>query len=202
MTSRECCPNCFRFKSLCLCPYIQAVNNSLPALILQHPNEAGHAKNTASLLCQSLSNCRVEVGEQFDPTVLKQWLHPSSVLLYPETEGFMGSLLSCESMVPTKDSSSFPTQLVVLDGTWKKTRKMLYLNPLLAALPRCQFAGEVSSRYRIRKQKQMGLSTLEAVHHAFVAVEKNAVKYAPLLQLFEALMRQQESFLPDRNGRP
>ncbi len=44
-----------------------------------------------------------------------------------------------------------PLLLVVPDGTWRKARKLLHLNPLLAALPRVTLAEAAVSRYRLRK---------------------------------------------------
>jgi DTW domain-containing protein YfiP len=54
-------------------------------------------------------------------------------------------------------------QLVVLDGTWRKSRKMLHLNPLLRRLPRLSLEDVPASNYLIRKAHKVGqLSTLEA----------------------------------------
>ncbi len=54
-------------------------------------------------------------------------------------------------------------RLVVLDGTWRKSRKMLYLNPLLQALPRLPLVDLPALQYRIRKAQQAHqLSSFEA----------------------------------------
>jgi len=42
-------------------------------------------------------------------------------------------------------------RLVVLDATWRKSRKLLHLHPLLQALPRLPLRDPPPSLYRIRK---------------------------------------------------
>lgn len=195
MTHRSYCHACGRLQSLCLCAHISAIDNAVSVLILQHPNESGHPKNTAQLTHACLLNSRLEVGEQFDEPTLQSWLSPQSWLLYPSTDDFSGSLVSSLTEANRlSNSASTSLQVVVLDGTWKKTRKMLYLNPVLANLPRVSFAGAFASGYRIRKQKSQGLSTLEAIQLALRDYENAPNKYVPLQKVFDALMTQHEAF--------
>ena len=85
-------------------------------------------------------------------------------------------------------ASARPLLLVVPDGTWRKARKLLYLNPLLAALPRVCLPTGLESRYRLRKAPMAGaLSTLEAIVVALEALE-TPQSFAALLQPFEALI--------------
>ena len=54
-------------------------------------------------------------------------------------------------------------RLVVLDGTWRKSRKMLYRNPGLQQLPRLALQDLPPGRYAIRKaQAPDQLSSFEA----------------------------------------
>ena len=48
-------------------------------------------------------------------------------------------------------ADEMPLLLIVPDGTWRKARKLLYLNPLLDALPRVTLGQVPPSRYRLRK---------------------------------------------------
>ena len=81
--------------------------------------------------------------------------------------------------------------LVVPDGTWRKARKLLHLNPLLAQLPRVTLPEGAVSRYRLRKAPGPGaLSTLEAIVQALEIIEA-PVSFAPLLRPFEALIEGQ-----------
>ena len=84
-----------------------------------------------------------------------------------------------------------PMLLVVPDGTWRKARKMLHLNPLLAALPRVTLAEGGVSRYRLRKAPGPGaLSTVEAIVQALQVLEA-PTSFEPLLKPFDALIEGQ-----------
>lgn len=82
-------------------------------------------------------------------------------------------------------------RLVVLDGTWRKSRKMLYANPQLALLPRYSLSSMPASHYRVRKAHRPDqLSTLEAVCYALGQLEGDSAKYAPLLAAFDGFVAQ------------
>jgi DTW domain-containing protein YfiP len=73
-----------------------------------------------------------------------------------------------------------------LDGTWRKSRKMLYCNPMLQQLPRFSLHNLPPSHYRLRKAHRPDqLSTLEAVCYALGQLEQDQAKYAPLLAAFD-----------------
>jgi DTW domain-containing protein YfiP len=81
--------------------------------------------------------------------------------------------------------------LVVPDGTWRKARKLLHLNPLLAQLPRVVLQNVPPSRYRLRKAPGPdALSTLEAIVHALHTLEP-ATSFQALLRPFDALIEGQ-----------
>jgi DTW domain-containing protein len=82
-----------------------------------------------------------------------------------------------------------------LDGTWRKSRKMLYLNPLLQQLPRLALRDLPPSSYRIRKaHKPDQLSTLEATCAALAQLESDAGRFAPLLRAFDGFVAQQSAY--------
>ncbi|WP_157960378.1 tRNA-uridine aminocarboxypropyltransferase [Marinimicrobium alkaliphilum] len=86
-------------------------------------------------------------------------------------------------------------RLVVLDATWRKSRKLLHLNPALGRLPRLSLEHTPPSRYRIRKAHQPNqLSTLEASCYALSLLEQGAVDYTPLLDRFEDYMARLAGF--------
>ena len=171
-------------------------------LILQHPLEVDHAKGTARLLHLSLPRSRLVVGEQWAPQALAQLLTapwpetrhtPHPVLLYPETANAAALQLPPP---PAWDAEALraPVQLrlVVLDGTWRKSRKMLYLNPPLQQLARLPLHDLPDSRYRIRKAHMPDqLSTLEATCAALAQLQGGADPLAPLLAAFDGFVGQQ-----------
>src|SRR5205809_1132418 len=82
-------------------------------------------------------------------------------------------------------------RLIVLDGTWRKSRKMLYLNPLLQHLPRLSLQGMPASNYRIRKaHKPDQLSTLQATCAALMQLERRVEPFQPLLRAFDGFVEQ------------
>jgi DTW domain-containing protein YfiP len=78
--------------------------------------------------------------------------------------------------------------LVVPDGTWRKARKLLHVNPLLAALPRVVLPEGLQSNYRVRKAPMSGaLSTVEAIVAALNSIEAPS-RFDALLKPFEVLI--------------
>jgi DTW domain-containing protein YfiP len=163
-----------------LCALIPSLDSRTRVLLLQHPSEVGHALNTARLAALGLNNAQLVVGEVFDDlAALLDQPGYRPCLLFPADDA--------QPLQPY-GSSDEPWLLVVPDGTWRKARKLLHLNPLLAALPRVMLAHEAVSRYRLRKAPGPGaLSTVEAIVQALQVVEAPRC-FEPLLKPFEALI--------------
>jgi DTW domain-containing protein YfiP len=181
--SRCRCPRCLRPQAVCLCALIPALPSRTRVLILQHPSEVSHALNTARLAALGLLNAELLVGEIFED--LHARLNPPgyrACLLFPDDRA--SALQPC----PAADE---PALLVVPDGTWRKARKLLHLNPLLATLPRVGLAQPEASRYRLRKAPGPGaLSTIEAITRALEVLEAPA-RFDALLKPFDALIEGQ-----------
>lgn len=136
-------------------------------LILQHPAEAAHAKNTATLLALGLQRAPLLRGETFDPALAL----PGTVLLYPG-EGPPASAQDVQ-------------RVILLDGNWRQSRRLLAANPWLTALPRLQLP-VLPSRYAIRVAHRPGqLSTLEAGLHALALLEGGAAPFERLWAAFD-----------------
>ncbi|MCJ7957713.1 MAG: DTW domain-containing protein [Pseudomonas sp.] len=181
--SRARCERCLRPTGHCLCPLIPQLPSRTRVLLLQHPSEVNHALNTARLAALGLSNAELVVGEVFEelPVLLDQPGY-RACLLFPGDDA-----QPLQAYAETDE----PLLLVVPDGTWRKVRKLLHLNPLLAALPRVTLATAVESRYRLRKAPGPGaLSTLEAIAQALQILEA-PTSFEPLLRPFEALIEGQ-----------
>jgi len=183
--SRAQCSRCLRPHPHCLCALIPQLDSRTRVLLLQHPSEVGHALNTARLADLGLLNAELRVGEVFED--LATLLNPPGYqarLLFPGEDA---------QLIGTAEPSdeSLPWLLVVPDGTWRKARKLLHLNPLLAQLPRATLPEGAVSRYRLRKAPGPGaLSTLEAIVQALEILEA-PTSFAPLLRPFEALIEGQ-----------
>ena len=181
--SRPQCSRCLRPATHCLCALIPSLDSRTRVLLLQHPSEVNHALNTARLAALGLNNAQLVVGEVFEE------LH--SLLNVP---GYQAQLLfPADDAQPlhTYAAHDQPLLLVVPDGTWRKARKMLHLNPLLAALPRVTLAEGAVSRYRLRKAPAPGaLSTVEAIVQALQVLEAPTC-FEALLKPFDALIEGQ-----------
>jgi DTW domain-containing protein YfiP len=181
--SRLRCERCLRPQSHCLCALIPSLPSRTRVLILQHPSEVDHALNTARLAALGLQHGQLEVGEVFED--LAAWLSPPGYqarLLFPGEQA---------EVIGRYGDEEQPWLLVVPDGTWRKARKLLHLNPLLASLPRVTLAPGATSRYRLRKAPAPGaLSTLEAITQALDTLEAPQ-SFAPLLTPFERLIEGQ-----------
>jgi DTW domain-containing protein YfiP len=199
-SKRAQCAACLRPQQTCICRWVTALSNQVEVLILQHPMEVANAKGSARLLHLSLANSRMEVGEAFDAGRLRQLLSPElrSVLLYPDTpaDDSLG-LAASQPFDPAWLREPQRLRLVVLDGTWRKSRKMLYLNPALQALPRLPLRDTPPSHYLIRKAHLPDqLSTLEATVYALAQLENDEHKFNPLIDAFDGFVAQQASYIP------
>ncbi|NMZ02251.1 DTW domain-containing protein [Pseudomonas proteolytica] len=196
--SRPQCPRCLRPTTHCLCALIPSLDSRTRVLLLQHPSEVNHALNTARLAALGLVNAQLVVGEVFEG--LQTLLNPPGYqarLLFPGEDA---------QPLQAYSPSDEPLLLVVPDGTWRKARKLLHLNPLLAALPRVTLTAGAVSRYRLRKAPGPGvLSTVEAIEQALTVLEAPQ-SFEPLLRPFEALIEGQiaamgeEVFLRNHGG--
>lgn len=197
---RPRCERCQRPLEHCLCSLIPRLDSRTRVLLLQHPSESSHALNTARLAALGLVNAQLRVGEVFDDLdALLDAPGYRAALLFP------GEQARALTAYDTADST--PLLLVVPDGTWRKARKLLYLNPRLEALPRVTLGQVTASRYRLRKAPAAGaLSTLEAVVQGLEALE-GVGQFAALLRPFEALIEGQiakmgrETFERNHGGR-
>ncbi|EJY63973.1 hypothetical protein PACIG1_0228, partial [Pseudomonas aeruginosa CIG1] len=139
--------------------------------------------NTAGLAVLGLCNAELRVGERFAE---ETWRVPGyrACLLFPGEQARALAEMAAEA-------AGEPLLLVVPDGTWRKARKLLHLNPALAALPRVSLAEGMASRYRLRKAPGEGaLSTIEAIAAALDELEAPRTHEA-LLKPFDALIEGQ-----------
>ena len=173
-----------------------------------HPQELHEAKGTAHLLHLCLPRSQLLVGEQWSADALHALLHedwtqprqPSkrqSLLLYPETSA-QDTALGLQAAAPLPQPwpmSPEHIRLIIIDGTWRKSRKMLYLNPALQQLARLALRDVQHSAYTIRKAHQPGqLSSFEATALALAQLENwpaNSPQPQALNQVFANFVARQ-----------
>ncbi|MBV7485731.1 tRNA-uridine aminocarboxypropyltransferase [Bordetella sp. BOR01] len=183
--ARPACRRCLRPLAHCLCSWIPSLGSRTRVLVLQHPEEARHALNTARLAVLGLRNASLHVGRHFDAD-LWQVAGYQPWLLFPG-EG-------AEVLAPADaaDPAQAPPRLLVVpDGTWRHARQLLAAHPGLAALPRATLADGQLSRYRVRHAGHpQALATIEAVAAALDALEAPH-SFVALLKPFEILVAGQ-----------
>ncbi len=181
--ARPRCPQCTRPLVHCLCSLIPSLPSRTRVLVIQHPDEAKHALNTARFVALGVQNAQLIIAETIDD--LEQYLQQPgyhACVLFPGEQAQELSAYQADQQ---------PLLLVVPDGTWRKARKILHCNPLLAALPRVTLPAGLTSRYRLRKAPiQESLATVEAVSYALDILEPET-DFSALLRPFEALIEGQ-----------
>lgn len=191
MASRAHCSRCGRALAGCWCGCVRRVENPLPVLILQHPDEASQAKNTGLLLSRCLTRVQLQVGDIAPAPATTAGM----VLLYPDL------MTDATQAAPAPWPNPGAQTLVVLDATWRKSRRMMHLNPWLAALPRLSLTATPPSRYAIRRAHDVDQrSTLEACALALAQLDDaHPDRYEPLWAAMDAFVLLQQQLA--REGR-
>lgn len=176
--SRAFCAACEFLKSRCLCETLKSIPNSIHLIILQHPSETKHPLNTVRIMKKSFQNITVLVGENFtDHQKLNSlFANPdhTCALIYPSSNS---TDLSSATVMRKK-----PTHLILIDGTWRKAKKIFLLSKNLQFLPAHTLSPQHESDYRIRKSSiENGVSTLEASSLALSILEPNLDTSSALL---------------------
>ena len=187
---RETCPTCQRPLNVCYCSALVHIANRVKVLIIQHPLEEKHPFNTGRMAHLCLDNSALIVAERLSDKELALLLRPESALLYPS----LSWLPDVQALEPGTSQAAALEQLVVIDATWKKSKKILHLHPLLQSLPRLSFAGELHSSYQVRHSSmENSLSTIESLAVALPLLDA-AQDYSLLLKPFEQMVSLQSKF--------
>jgi DTW domain-containing protein len=182
--ARPACAACCRPLTHCLCALVPSLQPATQVVIIQHPSERHHALNTARLLALGLANARLVIAEQLDDDLASELADPDwrTELLFPGPE---------VAQIAPSPFDGRPRRLVLLDGTWRKARKLLYLNDVLRRIPQVTLPVGQASRYRLRKAPgPEALATIEAGARALSIIEPDT-DFQPLLKPFEALIEGQ-----------
>tara|TARA_Y100000766_G_C18837647_1_gene571300 strand:+ start:444 stop:1025 length:582 start_codon:yes stop_codon:yes gene_type:complete len=189
---RKQCPSCGYPVQTCLCHGVQPVTNDTEIIILQHPKESLHAKNTVRLLSLSLANITVLTGKQAaDFSQLEQ-----SLAANPATTGvFYPSEKSTELSAVTVTSSARIKRAIFIDASWKQAYGIWQNNAWLNRYPFYKLPLHHCGQYTIRSSDlKYSFSTLEAVAYTLEYVEQ--LEPAPLLSLLNTFTTQWQRFIP------
>ncbi|MBU3003438.1 tRNA-uridine aminocarboxypropyltransferase [Paraglaciecola arctica] len=184
-TKRLICADCGYPQATCLCPWVKPIDSPMNIVILQHPSEAKHAKNTVRLLALGLSNVKILQGEtaadfsELAEVVLRSQQHYH--LCYPHAKS-----IAIETFNTQIQPIEFGHTLILIDASWRKALKMWHLNPWLHSLNSWHFANPPKNQYQIRHTTQKNsLSTLESVSYVLELIHD--LDCSPLYLLFNQM---------------
>lgn len=148
------CQRCWLKQALCLCERLPRVDLPFEVRLLRHVREGEKSTNTGRLVGLAISRCELF---ELDPSVGFPSEHARALegawLLFPDEPG-----------APGARPAELPGAVLVLDGTWRQTRRMLRKVPGLATLPRLALPPPVAAPSRLRYSPHPEhMSTLEAV---------------------------------------
>ncbi|MBN2574344.1 MAG: DTW domain-containing protein [Deltaproteobacteria bacterium] len=179
------CRRCWRPRSVCFCEGITPIATKTRVLILQHPRERDVGLGTARLAraCLAGALLRTDVDFGGDPVVREVLAAGNAYVLFPGPDAV------------AVEAARFPSPitLVVLDGTWWQAKKLLKVNPALAALPRLALTQTGPSVYgRIRREPaDHCVATIEAIAHVLGHLEGDPTRFAELLRPLGNMVERQ-----------
>jgi len=181
--SREVCYVCHRAKVACLCGRIERQANQIKVIVLQHPDEARHAKGSAIIAELGLRQYQCWVGENFTQ-------HEKLNALIKNRADEIRVLYPAEQALELGAVNNSPVEyLIIIDATWRKARRIWECNTHLHGLMCVALSAEKTSNYRIRKVPQVGyLSTVESIVEGLRQIEGRPQAYQPLLDLFDEMV--------------
>lgn len=159
---RKYCGDCNYPLSTCVCDSVAPVHSDINILLMQHPKEVRHAKNTGKLVRLGIINSQIVVGESaldFHELALRVKANPDEyALLYPSDNS-----QAIEDVI-TAECRKQPKHLIFIDSTWRKALKIYSLNPWLWSITQWHFEQPPESGYHIRKTRiNHARSTIESV---------------------------------------
>ncbi|MCW8108894.1 DTW domain-containing protein [Alteromonas ponticola] len=190
---RPYCSHCHYPASTCLCKYIAPVSCPVSLIILQHSNEASHAKNTVRLLKLAIPETRIIKGKTTEDFLgLSAEIMPNAcAVVYPTANS-----VALENYANSTVKPAFK-QLIFIDGSWRQAYAIWKANSWLHALPQFHLNNAPKSDYEIRHVKmQNSLSTLEAVSHTVTTLF--SADTTPLIKLQAAFQQKWRSPLAHR----
>lgn len=197
-STRIYCPKCHYPLTTCVCAHVTELDCPVKITILQDSSEVGHAKNTVRLLQLAIPSTQVIIVD--NETVLPDALLNNSVIVYPSesaipVESWKKSteLLRQSTDATTSFREHSFRQIILLDGSWRKTHKIWMQHPQLHTIPALTFAQAEATKYRIRKaNKPNSMSTLEAC--AYTLARLYGIDCRSLEELQAAMQQHWERF--------
>jgi DTW domain-containing protein YfiP len=198
------CPDCRKPLDLCVCAGIEAAENHVFVLVLQHPQEQDHELGTARLAVKQFRNAKLAVGLSW-PNLTKALGRPAEPrrwgVLYLGPIKLSDEALTREIIVLDRKGEPLAEQeqvlselegIVLLDGSWSQAKALWWRNAWLLKAHRIILNSGKPSRYgRLRKEpRQDSVSTLEAAAFLMARLEHKPEIETRMISNFESLLRK------------
>lgn len=203
---RIMCLRCRQPEFTCFCAHVQPFDPKITFLILMHPIEFKRRVATGRMSHLVLQNSVLSIGEDFSQDAAVNAILNNddfeSYILYP---GSRSTNLSQISSIEKQNKFNHPQKklaIVVIDGTWNTSNKMLRLSKNLHGLQQICFTPSHPSRFRVRKQPAPECySTIEAIHETIDLIGDSqgfateTREHDKLLYVFDKMVEQQLEFV-------
>lgn len=195
---RRHCMSCQRPEIVCFCSHLRPFPSSPRFVILIHPIEVKRKIATGRMAHLTLSNSVLAKGVDFthDEKVNAALAAPDAypLVLYPAPEAVNLTPLGIEARRALVPPGKTPV-VVVIDGTWRTSKRMRRESRNLHGLPLISFTPPAPSRFRVRRQPAAECySTLEAIHHVIELFGPADRRHDALLDVFDHMVEQQLDF--------
>lgn len=189
--NKPLCAHCRLYLDICICDFIKKNSIKNKITLFMHVKEYGRLTNTGNLLTLCLDNISVvvkgRIGEVFSANDLIKPNH-NNLILHPT-----GSRILSKN----DSSNKYPINLIIPDGTWSQSNKMLNSETILHSIPRVRLPLIRESDYVLRKESHFErISTFEAAARALGILEDQEIEIE-MLKLFKIFVNK----LLKRSGR-
>ncbi len=216
-TETDLCPRCEKPKpTLCFCSEIEAIANTRPVLILQHPQEPDKLLGTARLANLNLKNSALLVGLSW-PNLAKA-IERAEFAAGDEVSRdvadwavlYLGSQPEDKTAAPLRAFAKYKNEIsvdtdgemkalgsmvkgvIVIDGTWSQAKAIWWRNAWLSKLKRLALNPSARSLYGdLRKEpRRECLSTIESIAETLEVLGEPAENSAALRATFSRLIEK------------
>jgi DTW domain-containing protein len=171
---------CSASRTLCLCDVVPRIELSTRICLVIHHSELGRSSNTGLLAIRALVNSEMRIrGEGRETLDLRDLLSDQyrTLVFYPSHDA-----VELDRELVTRER--IPIQLIVPDGTWRQTKKLLSRHQELKDVERVKISTPNNSTFQLRTQtRPEGMATLQAIASGLRIIEGDFVA-AQLMKLY------------------
>jgi DTW domain-containing protein len=198
------CPTCAKPPELCVCAFVEPIDNRIEVLVLQHPQEQDKLLGSARLAVHHLQHASFRIGLSWpsleaalgrhaDP---RRWaiLHLGSAPVESFPPGRDLALVDKKGHPLSEQQATLSALegVVLFDGTWSQAKTLWWRNAWVLKAPRIAIRPTRPSLYgKLRKEpRKEGLSTLEATALVLSRLENRPEIEKAMLSTFRRMLQR------------